>query len=126
MSLLMQKYIEFIAVGVNFKFISSHKASEHKTQYAGLKDPDTICHGASRSSSTFLDQFNLVFEHLETCCILVVSTFESKRFFLSSIRCSFLMHALLVLDDNFAGKKEENKVFVFLPIALRSLQKRSC
>jgi hypothetical protein len=72
------------AVGFNFKFISSHKASEHKTQYTGLMDPNTICQGASFSSLTFFYQFNLVFTAFEN--MLCTQMCSSTRCIQSSTR----------------------------------------
>jgi hypothetical protein len=46
---------EFIDVAFNFKFNVSLKMREHKMQYTGLRDPNTICHGASCSSFTLMD-----------------------------------------------------------------------
>jgi hypothetical protein len=51
------------------KFIFSHNPRLKMTHNTGSMLPRTTCHGASRSSFTFLDQFSLVLRALgnETC-----------------------------------------------------------
>jgi len=59
---------DYIAMGFFSKLISNQTASEQSTQQVIFNDPNTICQGASLSSSTFLDQFKRVFKACEKNC----------------------------------------------------------